>query len=113
MKARRLLPLATFVAVLSAVRAHDAFAEYVWHRVEIAAGTRQVDVTLKLTFFEEWSERERRQMDADRDGAISRSEVESYSANLTEGMKSRVTLTVAGQRLALIPLYAPEVDLLG
>jgi hypothetical protein len=105
--------IALLAALIPCAPAHDAFAEYVWHRVEISAGPRQIDVTVKLTFFEEWSERERRRMDLDRDGRIARAEIEHYIAGLVNALNSQVTLFVAGRRVALVPLYAPEVDLLG
>lgn len=94
-------------------RAHDALAEYVWHRVALAADSRHINVVVTLTFFEDWSERERRRMDADGDGRIGRSEIERYTTELTRDVKPRITLAVGGQRVALTLLYAPEIALSG
>lgn len=92
---------------------HDLFTAYVQHRVHLAVGRRHLDLTLDLTFFEEWSARERRAMDADADGRITRSEVETYLKNLAAELPKQVKLRVAGREVPLAPLYDPELDLLG
>lgn len=103
------------VLVASAVggRAHDAFSDYVFHRVEFRLREGQLDVTVKLTFFEEWSERERRRMDENGDGHVGREELAAYAGKLAGDVTSQVSLSVAGQSVPLIPLYEPEIDLLG
>jgi hypothetical protein len=93
--------------------AHDLFTAYVQHRVHLAVGARHLDLTLDLTFFEEWSARERLAMDADADGRITRTEVESYLKDLSAGLSQQVKLRVAGREVLLAPLYDPELDLLG
>jgi hypothetical protein len=106
-----------FVGMLISLRhfaaAHDLFADYVQHGVRLAVGARYTDIEVDLTFFERWSAHERATMDADANGRITRSEVESYVKNLAPELARQVKLRVAGQELALVPLYAPEVDLLG
>jgi hypothetical protein len=93
--------------------AHDLFTNYVQHSVHLTVGASYCDLELDLTFFEEWSTRERAAMDADGNGRITRSEVESYVKRLAPELARQVKLGVAGRELALVPLYAPEVDLLG
>jgi len=72
-----------------------------------------VDLTVDLTFFEEWSSRERRKMDADTNGRIARVEVERYLQKLAPELAKQVRLLVAGHEVPLVSLYEPEVDLLG
>jgi len=93
--------------------AHDLFAAYIQHSVLLTVGTRYTDLEVDLTFFEEWSARERAAMDADANGRITRSEVESYVKQRAVELARQVKLRVAGHELALVPLYDPEVDLLG
>jgi hypothetical protein len=96
----------------SIVRAHDTLGSCVQHAVHLAVGARHMDVTLDLTFFENWSARERAAMDANANGRITRSEVESYVQELESKLAGQVKLRVGGHELALVLLYAPEVDLL-
>jgi hypothetical protein len=93
--------------------AHDLYAAYIQHSIRLTVGARYSDVEVDLTLFEEWSARERAAMDADSDGRITRSEVESYVKKLAPELARQVKLRVSGQELSLVPLYAPEVDLLG
>ena len=93
--------------------AHDLFTAYVQHSVHVSVGTRHVDLVVDLTFFEEWSARERQTMDADADGRITRSEVESYLKNLATELPKQVMLRAAGREVLLAPLYEPELDLRG
>jgi hypothetical protein len=93
--------------------AHDLFAAYIQHSVLLTVGARYSDLEVNLTFFEGWSARERAAMDADGNGCITRFEVEAYVKKLAPELARQVKLRVAGQELALVPLYAPEVDLLG
>ena len=88
--------------------AHDLFAAYVQHSVHLTVGARDVDLTMDLTFFEEWSARERLAMDTDANGRISRWEVEAYVKKLAPRISRQVKLRVAGHELALVPLYEPK-----
>ena len=67
-----------FVVLPRIARAHDILGSFVQHTVHLAVGAQHLDVTLDLTFFEEWSARERKAMDADGSGVITRSEQEAY-----------------------------------
>jgi hypothetical protein len=93
--------------------AHDLFAAYVQHSVHLTVGARHIDITVDLTFFEEPSLRERVLMDADANGHITRSELVSYARKLAPQLAEQVVLRVADQEVPLVPLYDPEIDLLG
>jgi len=105
--------LAVVVASAGKSDAHDLYAAFVQHHVRLDAGARHLDVTIDLTFFEEWSARERQRMDLDRDGRIARSEIEAYLMKHGSEFASRVKLLVAGREVPLTELYEPEIDLLG
>jgi hypothetical protein len=92
--------------------AHDSYSSYIQHRVVLAPGAKYLDVTVVLTFFEEWSLRERRQMDSDQDGRITRAEREGYLKKLSSELPKRIRVQAAGHPLALATLYEPQLDLL-
>lgn len=93
---------------------HDLFTAFVQHRLHLQVGARNLDLTLDLTFFEEWSGRERQKMDSDGDGRITRSEIDIYLKRLaSSGLSQQVRLTHAGKPVPLALLYEPEIDLLG
>ena len=93
-------------------QAHNILGEYVQHGIHLTVGAQHIDITVDLTFFEQWSSRERGVMDADGSGAVTRAELESYLKRLASQLSKRVKLRVAGRELPLIPLYDPEIDLL-
>lgn len=93
--------------------AHEFFSTCIQHSVHVAVGAKHIDVKLDLTFFEEWSARERAAMDQDGNGNITRPEVAAYQKRWAAQLVKQVKLFVAGQELPLILLYDPEVDLLG
>ena len=99
------LPRATF--------AHDLFTAYVQHSVRLSVNASHIDLTLDLTFFEEWSAKERLAMDTDSDGRISRREMDVYVKKLAPQIAKQVKVRVAERELSLAPLYEPEIDLLG
>src|SRR5208283_642645 len=72
--------------------AHEPLAACVQHRLQLTVGARYIDLTLDLTFFEEWSARERRAMDADGNGRITRLESESYLKNLAPVLAQHLRL---------------------
>ena len=111
--ARLALPLLALPGFLPPASAHDLFAAYVQHRVAVTVASKHVDVTIQLTFFEDGSEHERRHMDANGDGRVSRAEVETYLKNAEPDLARAVKLRVGGQPLELVALYAPQLDLLG
>ena len=77
----RVIPLMLVIFAASPPRtalAHDLFTAYIQHGVHLSVGAKHVDLTLDLTFFEEWSAKERLAMDTNNNGRISRSEVDAY-----------------------------------
>ncbi len=97
----------------SPVGAHEFFSTCIQHNLRVAVGAKHIDVTLDLTFFEEWSARERAAMDQDANGNITRAELEIYQKRWAAQIVKQLTLFVAGREVPLILLYDPEVDLLG
>jgi hypothetical protein len=93
--------------------AHDVLTNFVQHNVRLTMGARHLDVTIDLTFFEEWSARERQAMDADANGRVTRAELEAYLKKLAPELAQLVGLRIAGHELPLVQLYDPEIDLLG
>ncbi len=108
----RLLLAGILIGLRQHAAAHDLFTNHVQHSVHLTVGARHLDVTLDLTFFEEWSARERLAMDTDGNGRISRSEVEACVKQLAPRISRQMKLRVAGRELDLAPLYDPEIDLL-
>ncbi len=92
---------------------HNFLSEFIQHGIQLTVGAQHIDVTVDLTFFEEWSVRERGAMDADGSGDITRVELENYLKRLEPQISRQVMLRVADRELALVPLYESEVDLLG
>ncbi|MHB1306464.1 MAG: hypothetical protein ACYDC1_16375 [Limisphaerales bacterium] len=95
------------------VCAHDFFSGFIQHRVQVTVGARHTDVIVELTFFEDTSAHEREHMDANADGQISKVEVDTYLTGLKPELAGQVRLRADGRDLELIPLHAPEADLLG
>jgi len=93
--------------------AHALFAAYVQHGVNVKLDAQHLDVTVNLTFFEEWSAKERQAMDKDGNGRISRSEVDLYVKELAPRISKQLKLRVGGREISLALLYDPEIDLLG
>jgi hypothetical protein len=95
------------------VRAHDVFTAYVHHRITLRAAADHLEVKFELTFFEESSAQERRLMDVNGDGQIERGELESYAKGLSGRWTNAPSVLLGAERLRVVPLYDPEVDLLG
>jgi hypothetical protein len=81
--------------------------------VQLSVQRESLDLRVELTFFEEWSEHERRRMDGNADGRVERSEVVRYVARLADELGECIELSVGGVPLELVELHEPEVDLLG
>jgi len=96
-----------------AASAHALFMTCVQHRTAVTVGPANIDITIELTFFEVRSMSERRRMDADGDGTITSAEIHAYLARIADSLDGGVRLRVAGRPVEVMPLYRPEVDLLG
>ncbi len=93
--------------------AHDILTNFVQHSVHLTLGAHNLDVTVDITFFEEWSARERQTMDADANGRITRAELEVYLKKLLPELSQQVAVRIAGHEFPPVLLYDPEIDLLG
>lgn len=111
---RRWLLTALLAFVLPHLAAtHDILGAFIQHSVRLSVSARYIDLQVDLTFFEEWSARERRIMDTDSNGRVTRAEIESYLKRLAPELAEQIKLRVAGADVPLAPLYEPELDLLG
>ena len=93
------------------VRGHDILGTCIQHAVHLSVEANGAELTLDLTFFEEWSTRERAAMDADGNGTITRAEQEAYLKRLAPRVCKEIRLRMSGREVPLIPLYGPELDL--
>jgi hypothetical protein len=109
----RVLLLAFSLGLPPTGAAHDLFADYIQHSAQLVVGARHVDLTLELTFFEEWSARERQAMDRDGNGRLTSAERAVYLQRLEMQLADQVTLLVAGRKVPLVGLYEPELDWMG
>ena len=101
------------IGLPSPTAAHDVFRQYIQHSIHLTVGARYIDLVVDLTFFEEWSARERALMDANHDARVTRSELATYLKKLAPQLASVVQLRIAEQEFTPVPLYDPEIDLLG
>lgn len=111
--ARAALSLLVLAPALCASRAHEFLAGYIQHQVEVSVGSRDIDVTIRLSFFEDGSEHERGHMDLDADGSVSHQERHEYIQSRGASWDKAVSLRVAGQEVPLMALFPAELDLLG
>lgn len=86
---------------------------FIRHEAKVVVGPRNIDITVELTFYEYPSLAERRRMDRDHDEVISEAELSSHLAGLREMLRDAVSLSVDGRALPVVPLYDPQIDLLG
>ena len=108
-----ILSLGLFIVGLCAGQAHVLFTACIQHRIAVTIGAKYMDVTVQLTFFEEGSEHEREHIDANSDGRLSRAEIDAYLQELEPKLAKLVTMRIGGRPVALAPLRATEIDLLG
>lgn len=102
-----------FLCYPPATNAHELFSTFIQHTLRLSVDARYVDLTVELTFFESWSTRERRIMDADGDGRITKAELKAYLKIIAPVVADQVRLKLEEQDLPLALLYDPEADLLG
>lgn len=94
------------------VCAHPSLSEYVHHRILVMTRPNNMDVTFEITFYGEHAQVERLRMDNDRDGRISGMEKQGYLKEIATETETSSYLEFDGKRVDLVPLYAPELDLL-
>lgn len=93
--------------------AHPALGDLVGHRETLVVGPANIDLTVELTFNEQRSLAERVRMDADGDGDISGDEAVAYAAAAADRAAAAIELSIDDERVELILLHEPELDLLG
>lgn len=102
-----------FALFLRPVEAHTTLRDFIQHRAAITVGSRNIDVSLELTFYEDCSVKERRRMDADGDGRVEDAEVAAYLAREAGRFAEALSLGIDGRPLELLPLFDPQIDLQG
>jgi hypothetical protein len=105
--------LAIYIVRPVSVFAHAALGRFLEHRVTLSVGPSFIDIEIELMFYADRSMAERRQMDTNRDWAITNAEIGAYRAKLSETLENQLRLTVDGWPVDLVPLYRPELDLMG
>ena len=102
-------------AVLCAVPAagHVALEQYLQQRVSAVVSPKNIDLTIEFMFTSAVSLAERLAMDTDKNGKLSKDERRAYLDAIARKAEDAVTMTVDGAECAVIPLYDPELDLLG
>jgi hypothetical protein len=107
------LALAVWCLTASTGRGHEVLQAFIQQRASFSLGTNALDLVLDLTFFEEWSAKERGRMDTDADRRVTRREAQEYVARLKPTLLDGLRLLVNGDAVDLVLLYEPEVDLQG
>jgi hypothetical protein len=107
------LATGTTLSTASDAHAHAILMTFIRHEAKVVVGPRNIDIVLELTFYEYPSLAERRRMDRNHDDSISPEEVAGYLASLADTLRDGVTVSVDDRPVQVIPLYDPQVDLLG
>lgn len=94
------------------VSAHPLLGNCVQHRIFLTVDPVNIDIEIELTFTDTRAMAERHRMDADHDWTISPEEARLYARALESTQADGFTLSIDGRPVRLIPLYAPEIDLL-
>ena len=109
---RRLItPVLFFASQVPTAFAHPELGDALQHRVVLTARSEYVDLTIEISFDGERSLRERRSIDANNDGTLSKSERDAYLLRIQAEADCRVRLTINGEAARLLTLYDPELDL--
>lgn len=113
--ARAWFLMAGLVTLLSGVgpRAlgHENLGCQIQHLARMEAGATNLDLTLELVFHETASLAERRRMDRNRDGRITREELRQYARELAPDLERGLGLSVDGRQADLVMLHDPRIDL--
>ncbi|MCC6699121.1 MAG: hypothetical protein IT365_26085 [Candidatus Hydrogenedentes bacterium] len=104
--------IAGVLCVLPAV-GHVALEQYLQQRVSAVVSPKNIDLTIEFTFTSAASLAERLAMDKDQNGKLSKDERRAYLDAIARKVEDAVTMAVDGVECAVIPLYDPELDLLG
>lgn len=92
---------------------HVALEQYLQQRVSAVVSPKNIDLTIEFTFTGAASLAERLSMDKDQNGKLSKDERRAYLDAIAQRAEDAVTMTIDGVPCEAIPLYDPELDLLG
>jgi hypothetical protein len=91
--------------------AHTSLENYVRESVLVTVGPGNVDIRINFSFPAGLSIAERKLMDKDGDGKVSKDEQETYLSDLQTRAEQLLRLSINGQATSLIPLDDPALDL--
>ena len=101
------------VLCVSPAAGHVALEQYLQERVSAVISPQNIDLTIEFTFTGAASLAERLSMDKDQNGKLSKDERRVYLDAISRKAEDAVTAAIDGVECAVIPLYDPELDLLG
>ncbi len=109
------LPWCLFIVGLPArtCLSHPLLSDYVEHHIVVRVDRENIDVEIDLTFHDMRSLLERRRMDADHNGLVTRDETAAYLAQLADSLEDALVIHFEGRPLPATLLYDPQVDLAG
>jgi hypothetical protein len=107
------LTTGTVLWTTSAAHAHAILMTFIRHEAKVVVGPRNIDISVELTFYEYPSLAERRRMDRDHDETITQAEITDYLASRADVLRDSMALGVDDRPLPVVPLYDPQIDLLG
>lgn len=105
-------PYIVIAALTQAAFAHPELGNYLQHRIVLTPAADHVEVVIEITFDGTRSLAERKRIDDNGDGKLSKGEREAYLQAVQREAETRVTLSINGKQTRLLTLYAPKLDLL-
>ena len=92
---------------------HGVLGRVVQHHIVATVGASHLDVTVELTFYSVFAQRERRRLDADRDGLIQEGEARRYLDQILGSLEAGLWMTSGDREIDFTTLHPPELDLMG
>ncbi len=93
--------------------AHQPFQSYIQHQTTVQLSKEYIDLELELTFYNLLALSHRQEIDQDKNEEIGKPEIEDYLSHQEDLYPHLFSISINGKRLQLIPLYEPELKLLG
>ena len=91
---------------------HGVLGRVVQHHIVATVGASHLDVTVEVTFHSVFAQRERRRLDADRDGLIQEGEARRYLDQILGSLEAGLWMTSGDREIDFTTLHPPELDLL-
>ena len=101
------------LAPLERLPGHGVLGRVVQHHIVATVGASHLDVTVELTFHSVFAQRERRRLDADRDGLIQAEEAQRYLDQILGSLEAGLWMTSGDREIDFTTLHPPELDLMG